>query len=41
MWCSRTLDKWGIDEAVNVGKFTREQNAYLEYHRGNVFKRDH
>lgn len=34
------LDAWGIDAGVRVGDFTREQNAYLEYHRANVFKRD-
>jgi hypothetical protein len=33
------LDAWGIDEGVRVGEFTREQNAYLDYHRANVFKR--
>jgi putative restriction endonuclease len=33
------LDKWSIDESVNVGEFSREQNAYLDYHRANVFKR--
>ncbi len=32
------LDAWGIDAGVRVGEFTREQNAYLDYHRGNVFK---
>ena len=29
------LDAWGID-AVRVGEFSREQNAYLDYHRANV-----
>jgi hypothetical protein len=33
------LDAWGIDAGVNVGEFSREQNAYLDYHRVNVFKR--
>ena len=35
----RILDAWGIDPGVRVGKFSREQSAYLEYHRINVFKR--
>jgi L-ascorbate metabolism protein UlaG (beta-lactamase superfamily) len=36
----KLLDAWGIDAGVRVGEFTQEQNAYLEYHRINVFKRD-
>jgi hypothetical protein len=32
------LDAWGIDAGVQVGEFSREQNAYLDYHRVNVFK---
>jgi hypothetical protein len=32
------LDAWGIDAGVRVGEFTREQSAYLDYHRMNVFK---
>ncbi|MEX2661113.1 MAG: HNH endonuclease [Vicinamibacterales bacterium] len=32
------LDSWGIDAGVRVGEFSREQSAYLEYHRVNVFK---
>jgi hypothetical protein len=32
------LDKWGIDVGVRVGSFDREQQAFLEYHRVNVFK---
>ena len=32
------LDKWGIDAGTNVGEFKREQQAFLEYHRVNVFK---
>ena len=32
------LDAWGIDAGVRVGDFSREQNAYLDYHRANVFK---
>ena len=35
----KLLDAWGIDGAVQVGEFSREQNSYLEYHRANVFKR--
>ena len=34
----KLLDAWGIDEGVRVGEFSREQNAYLEYHRVNVFR---
>jgi hypothetical protein len=34
----KLLDAWGIDEGVRVGEFSREQNAYLEYHRLNVFR---
>ena len=33
------LDAWGIDAGVRLGEFSREQNAYLDYHRSNVFKR--
>jgi putative restriction endonuclease len=32
------LDAWGIDAGVRVGEFSREQNAYLDYHRANVFR---
>jgi putative restriction endonuclease len=32
------FDAWGIDAGVRVGDFSREQNAYLEYHRLNVFR---
>ena len=32
------LDAWGIDADVRLGDFSREQNAYLDYHRANVFK---
>lgn len=35
----KLLDAWGIDAGVCVGEFSREQNAYLDYHRANVFKR--
>jgi putative restriction endonuclease len=35
----KLLDAWGIDAGVNVGEFTREQSAYLDYHRANVFRR--
>lgn len=33
------VDAWGIDPAVDVGPFTRDQQAYLAYHAANVFKR--
>jgi hypothetical protein len=36
----KLLDAWGIDAGVRVGEFSREQSAYLDYHRANVFKRD-
>ena len=32
------LDKWGIDAGTRVGEFNREQQAFLDYHRANVFK---
>lgn len=35
----KLLDAWGIDAGVRVGEFSREQNAYLDYHRANVFRR--
>jgi len=35
----KLLDAWGIDSGVRVGEFSREQSAYLDYHRVNVFKR--
>jgi putative restriction endonuclease len=35
----KLLDAWGIDAGVRVGDFSPVQNAYLEYHRVNVFKR--
>lgn len=34
----KLLDAWGIDADVSVGEFSREQGAYLDYHRANVFK---
>jgi len=34
----KLLDAWGIDAGVRVGDFSREQSAYLDYHRANVFK---
>ena len=34
----KLLDAWGIDAGVKVGEFKREQSAYLDYHRANVFK---
>jgi putative restriction endonuclease len=36
----KLLDAWGIDAGVGVGEFSQEQNAYLEYHRVNVFKHE-
>jgi hypothetical protein len=36
----KLLDAWGIDAGQRVDEFTREQQAYLDYHRANVFKRD-
>jgi hypothetical protein len=35
----KLLDAWGIDAGVRVGEFSREQRAYLDYHRVNVFER--
>jgi hypothetical protein len=35
----KLLDAWGIDAGVRVGDFSREQNAFLDYHRVHVFKR--
>ena len=35
---AKLLDAWGIDAAVGVGEFSREQQAFLEHHRVNVFK---
>ncbi|MEO5739538.1 MAG: HNH endonuclease signature motif containing protein [Vicinamibacterales bacterium] len=32
------LDKWGIDAGTSVGQFNREQQAFLDYHRANVFR---
>jgi uncharacterized protein YjiK len=34
----KVLDAWGIDAGVRVGEFSREQSAYLDYYRANVFK---
>lgn len=34
------LQKWAIDETVNVGEFNQEQQAFLEHHRVNVFNRN-
>ena len=34
----KLLDAWGIDGGVRVGEFSCEQNAFLDYHRANVFK---
>jgi hypothetical protein len=32
------LDRWGIDTGTRVGIFDRDQQAFLDYHRVNVFK---
>ncbi len=32
------LDKWGIDSGINVGHFSRDQQAFLDYHRAYRFK---
>jgi len=32
------LDKWGIDAGAGVGTFNRNQQAFLEFHRLEVFK---
>ncbi len=34
----KLLDAWGIDAITSVGESSREQSAYLDYHRANVFK---
>lgn len=34
----KLLDKWGIDAGGKVGEFNREQQAFLEFHRVEVFK---
>ena len=34
----KLLDAWGIDAGVRVGEFSREQSAFLDYHRARVFK---
>jgi hypothetical protein len=36
----KLLDAWGIDAGVRVGDFTREQSAYLDYHRSNIFRKE-
>ena len=33
------LDRWGIDAGTNVGQFNREQQAFLDYHRAEVFNK--
>ncbi len=33
------LTKWGISPNLNVGKFSPEQSAFLNYHRQAVFRR--
>ena len=34
----KLLNAWGINAGVRIGDFSREQGAYLDYHRINVFK---
>lgn len=36
---SELLEKWGIDAGVRVGQFNRDQQAFLDYHRANIFGR--
>lgn len=36
----KLVDAWGLDVDVRIAAFSREQNAYLDYHRANVFKRE-
>lgn len=33
------LEKWSIDRDRDVGKFSKEQSRYLEYHRDELFAR--
>jgi putative restriction endonuclease len=35
----RLVDAWGIHTDVDVGPFSREKAAFLDYHRANVFNR--
>lgn len=35
---SDILDAWKLNPRINVGPFSAEQVAYLEYHRAHVFK---
>lgn len=32
------LDRWGIDAGTRVGEFNRDQQAFLEFHRVEIFK---
>ena len=36
----KLVDAWGIDLKAQVGLFSREQSAFLDYHFLNVFKKD-
>lgn len=36
----KLLGAWGIDAGQRVEAFTPDQQAYLDYHRANVFKKD-
>ncbi|MBN2156489.1 MAG: HNH endonuclease [Candidatus Lokiarchaeota archaeon] len=31
------MEKWGLDPKMNIGKFTSDQERYLEYHRKHIF----
>ena len=34
------LDRWGISRSTKVGSFSREQQAFLDYHRAEIFLTD-
>ena len=36
---SNVLEVWGIEPNINVGQFNPQQQAYLLYHRNNVFRK--
>lgn len=36
---SNVLEVWGIEPNINVGQFNPRQQAYLLYHRNNVFRK--
>lgn len=35
---NQLIQAWGIDPKVNVGRFTKKQANYLEYHRNEIFE---